>query len=209
MRSGLRKLLESQLGGHLRVHMDSRETSPVRVTHSQKAPKKSRSSLSNVFYATAELQVYTISCGAASRGGIRDYRSAGTVVLLQSASGQDFCVELSTSSKKVAVTRVSTGATARDLRRAVLRASTALPHRKFRRELRILRLNAMHLSTIWLHRPKDSNADIFVPYTPAFAGLKLGRTYNLQRFESLLKKCASEMILRWYWRHENELAQTA
>lgn len=202
MRSGLKKLLESQLRGHLRIHMDSGESRSIRVMHSPKAPKKSSSSPSNVLYVAAELQVYASSCGTVSRSGIHDCQPAGMVVLLQSASGQDFCVELNTLSRKRAVTRVSTGATARDLQRAVLRARKGLFNGKFRSELRVLRVKAMHLSTIWLHRPKDSGADIFVPYSPTFAGLKPGRIYKLPRFESLIRKCAVDAILRWYWRHE-------
>lgn len=207
MRSGVKKLLESQLGRHLRIHMDSSESSSIRVMHSPKASKKSTSSPSNVLHIAAELQVYTSSCGKVCRSGIHDCKPAGMVVLLQSASGKDFCAELNALSRKHGVTRVSTGATARDLRRAVLRARKALPNVKSPSELRILRVNAMHLSAIWLHRPKDNGADIFVPYTPSFAGLKSGRTYNLSRFESLVKKCAVGLILRWYWQYERGLVQ--
>lgn len=209
MPSGLKKLLESQLGGHVRIHMDSRESRPIRVAHSPKAQRKRRSSPSNVLYIAAELKVYTSSCGMISRSGIHDCHPAGMVVLLQSASGKDFCVELNASSSERAVSRVSTGATARDLRRATLSARRRLPKRKSRSELRILRVNAMHLSTIWLHHPKNGGADIFVPYTATFAGLKVGRIYKLPQFESLIKKCAVDVILRWYWRYERGLVQPA
>src|SRR5690242_10342186 len=159
MPSVLKKLLESQLGPHVRIHMDSGEARPIRVTHpthSRKAPKKSRSSPSNSLYMVAELQVYTCSCGAISRSGIHDCKPAGMVVLLESGSGQDFLVELNGSPRKRGVTRVSTGATARDLRKAIFRARNVSRNAKSRSELRIFRVNAMHFSAAWLHHHKKN-----------------------------------------------------
>lgn len=210
MPSVLKKLLETQLGPHVRIQMDSGESRPIRVTratHSRKAAKKSRSSPSNSLYIVSELKVYTSSCGAISRSGIHGCNPAGMVVLLESGSGQDFLVELNGSPRKRGVTRVSSGATARDLRKAIFRARNVSRNTKSRSDLRVFRVNAMHFSAAWLHHRKKNGADIFVPYTPNFAGFRPGRIYRLPRFESLIKKCALGMILRWYWRYEKALGK--
>ena len=65
----------------------------------------------------------------------------------------------------------------------------------------------MHLSAVWLRRSNKHLADVFVPYTPNFAGMRLGRTCKRHRTESLLKKHALQMILRWYERYERGLNQ--
>jgi len=65
----------------------------------------------------------------------------------------------------------------------------------------------MHVSAVWVHHPKRHGTDVFVPYTPNFAGLRLGQTYKLHRIELLLKKHATQMILRWYERYEKSLTQ--
>jgi hypothetical protein len=65
----------------------------------------------------------------------------------------------------------------------------------------------MHLSVVWVHHPKRGGADTFIPYTPNFAGLRLGRPYNLPRMERLLKEQATQMILRWYEGYEKTITQ--
>jgi hypothetical protein len=207
MTTGLKKLLESQLGSHFRVHANQRELRPVRIAHSLKTSPKSSSRALNVTHMVTKLELYTTSCGAILRNGIRDFKPAGMIVLLQSASGQAFHVELNASDKELAITRVSAGGTAKNVQKAILRVGKALATRKSKSELRVFRVTAMHLSAIWGHHSKDDSADVFVPYTPNFAGLTLGRSYKPQRFASILKKHATHMILRWYGRYENGFIQ--
>lgn len=205
MPSALKRLLESQLGHHVRIHMDSRDLSPIQVPDSPSARKKRSSTASHTLHIVAKLPLYTISCGSVVRKGIQASKPAGMIVLLKSTLGYTFHVELVGSSSDLAITRVSTGGTAKDLQKAILRGRKSPSRTRPRLEQRVFRVPAMHLSAIWGHHPKNKDADVFIPYTPNFAGLTVGRTYSAHRFVPLLKKQATHSILRWYDRYERGL----
>jgi len=203
----LEKLLKAQLGGYARVHLDAGDLPHIRVVDSAQTRRKNISKASNVFLIEEKLPVYTGSCGTMARGGIRDLKQAGMILLLRSSSGLAFHVEMGGPGKQLAVTRVSTGAIAKDLGKAIQRTGKRFTTRSRGLELRVFRVAGMHVSAVWVHHPKKQDADAFVPYTPNFAGLRLGQTYKLHRIESLLKKHATHMILRWYDRYEKSLTQ--
>lgn len=204
--SALARLLTVQLGGYARAHQDTTDLSRIRIVDSAQPRRKNISNASNVFLIVEKLPVYAGSCRTMARGEIRDLEQAGIILLLRSSSGLVLHVELSGAGKRLKVTRVSTGAIAKDLKRAIQRTSKQFTARSKGSELRILRVAGMHVSAVWVHRSKERGGDAFVPYTPNFAGLRLGRTYKLHRIESLLKKHATYMILRWYDRYEKSLA---
>jgi hypothetical protein len=203
----LEKLLTTQLVGHVEVHLNSIELPQIRVVDSVQAQGKSISRASNVFLIVEKLAIYVGSCGTMARGGIRDLNQAGMILLVRYSSGLALHVELSGHGKQLAVTRVSTGAIAKDLEKAIQQTRKRFATGGRGLELRVLRVAGMHLSTVWVHHPKKHSADVFIPYTPNFAGLSLGRTYKLHRIESLLKRHATHMILRWYDRYEKSFTQ--
>jgi hypothetical protein len=204
----MEKLLKAQLVGHVKVHLDAGDLPQIRVVDSVQTRVKNISKASNVFVIVEKLPVYAGSCGTMARVGIRDLKQAGIILLVRSSSGLAFHVELVGSGKQLAVTRVSTGVIARDLEKAVQCTSRRSGRRGGDSELRIFRVAGMHLSAVWVHHPKKQDADVFVPYTPNFVSLRLGRNYKLHRVESLLKKHATNMILRWYDRYEKSLPQS-
>jgi hypothetical protein len=203
----LEKLLKAQLGGHARVHLGAADLPNIRFVDSAQIRGKKALKASNVFSIVEQLPVYAGSCGTMARGGIRDLKQAGMILLVRASSGLAFHVELGGTDEQLAVTRVSTGAIAKDLERAIQRTGKQLTARSRGSALRVFRVAGMHVSAVWVHRPKKPGADVFVPYTPNFAGLRLGQAYKLHRIESLLKKHATHMILRWYDRYEKSLTQ--
>ena len=203
----LEKLLKEQFGEHARVHLATGDLPRIRFVNSAQIRGKKASKASNVFSIIEQLPIYAGSCGSVVRAGIGDLKQAGMILLVRSSSGLPFHVELGGSGEQLAVTRVSTGAIAKDLEKSIQRAGKQPRARGKGLELRVFRVAGMHVSAVWLHRPKYPGADVFVPYTPNFAGLRIGQTYGLHRIESLLKKQATHMILRWYDRYEKSLTQ--
>ena len=206
--SALERLLTAQLGEYARVHLDASELSHIRVVDSTHTRGKSISKAPNVFLIEEKLPVYSGSCGALARAGIIDLKQAGTILLVRSSSGLAFHVELGGPSKQTTVTRVTTGAIAKDLEKSIQETGKQFARRSRGSELRVLRVAAMHLSAVWVHHPKKQGADVFVPYTPNFVNLRLRQTYKLHRMQALLKKYAANMILRWYDRYEKGLTQS-
>jgi hypothetical protein len=203
----LQKLLQEQLGGHARLHLDTPDLPPIRVLHSVKKQGKKSARPSHVFDIVAKLEVHSGTCGMVARMGIGDLKPAGTILLVRSSSGLPFHVELGGFGNHRAVTRVSSGGTAKDLEKAIRRARAMPEDRGKRSDLRVLRVPAMHLSAVWVHHPKRPGADTFIPYTTNFAGLGIGRTHSLKRTERLLKQHATQMILRWYEGYEKTIKQ--
>ena len=124
---------------------------------------------------------------------------------MRSLAGEPFHVELAGSGKQMAVTRVSSGGTAQDLKKALDRAGSQAWGKS--EELRVLRVPAMHLSAVWLHHSNRLGADMFIPYTDNFVGLRVGRAYTQPRIERALKQYATHMILRWYEGYEKTITQ--
>jgi hypothetical protein len=205
--SALEKLLKAQLGDYVRTHVAASERPHIRVVDSPHAPRRKLSKESNVFFIVEKLPIYAGSCGTMVRGGIRDVKQAGMILLVRSSSGLSLHVELRGLGRQLAVVRVSTGAIATDLEKAIQSTSKRHTRRSTGAELRVFRIAGMHVSAVWAHRPKKRGTDVFVPYTLNFAGLRLGRTYKLHRIESLMKKHATNMILRWYDRYEKSVTQ--
>jgi hypothetical protein len=204
--SVLERLLKAQLGEYIRVHPDTRELSLTRVVDSH-GRGKSIAKGAGVFLIEDKLPIYVAMCGSLARKGIRDLNQAGMILLVRSSSGLAFHVELGGVGTQMAVTRVSTGKIAKDLENSMQKTGKQSARRSKGSELRVFRIAAMHVSAVWLHHSKKRGADVFVPYTPNFAGLRLRQSYKLHRIEKLLKKHATSMILRWYDRYEKNLTQ--
>jgi hypothetical protein len=155
---------------------------------------------------TAKLEVYSSTCGSVARTGIEDVKRSGTILLVRSSAGEPFHVELAGSGKQLAVTRVSSGGTAKDLEKALERAGSRA--RGNGSELRVLRVPAMHLSAVWLHHLNNRfGADAFIPYTHNFVGLRLGELIP-SRDRAVLKQYATHTILRWYEGYEKTITQS-
>ena len=153
----------------------------------------------------AELSLYSSRCGTLARRGLREVQRLGWVLLLQPRPGLFAQVIVQERDKDYVVTRVSTGASASAIKRAVDRArANPKGNRRTDSELRALMIPALHVMALWAHRRKNPKNDFFIPVTANFAGLRRGRSYNRAKAESLLAKRATEMILNWYERAQNE-----
>jgi len=203
VQTSLKTLLKSQLEGHAKLHLHGQPPQAHVVSSG-----RHENSASDAFRINDKLVVYTASCGAMARGEIQSLKRDGIVVLVTTSSGLAFHVEVGGSDKERSLTRVSSGAIVRDLEKAIRRASKRSSARGSKSVLQILRVPSMHVSAVWVHHPKKSIADVFVPYTANFATLRPGRTYKLQRIQFLLKKEAIRMILRWYNRYEKSHIQS-
>lgn len=204
MASALKKLLESELGGHVRVHTGPGDERPIRLTVSSTQGAQQASKKTHDMQIVRRLPVFIASCGSIMRSGVEGAEPGPLVLLLRSSSKRHFYVETGGTGKQPTLSRVSTGKTAEVLQRALLRMARLAAARKHRGELRVFRVPAMHLSALWLHDSKGDTAGLWIPYTPNFAGLLPGRVYTYSRFVSLLKKHATQLILRWYDRFERE-----
>ena len=208
MHTAFEKLLFTQLSGHLKLHLGKPEISPPRLLDTVQKPAKKSPPASHIFETIAKLEVYSSSCGRVARIGIEDLKRSGSLLLVRSSGGEPFHVELAGSGKQPAITRVSSGRTAKDLEKALTRDRFRAHDKKS--ELRVLRVPAMHLSAVWLHHLTTSRllADLFIPYTRNFTGLQVGRTYTRARIERTLKQYATQMILRWYESYEKTVTQS-
>jgi len=200
------RLLEEQFGGHIWFHTRADDSKQLGVLSSGHARGKALKD-SNVLRIERKIQVYSASCGSAAQGDLSNLKEAGMVVLLKSSLGTTFHVELTGHGEDLVISRVSSGVIAKELGRAMERATERWTRKRRGSELRVLRVPSMHVSAIWVHHSKNQDTDVFVPYTPNFARLQVGRTYHLRRIRSLLKRRATEMILRWYDGYEKGLAQ--
>lgn len=202
MASALKKLLESELGGHMKVHTGPGDERPIRLTASSTQGAQHASKKTHDMQIVRRLPVFIASCGSIMRGGVEG-AEPGPLVLLLRSSKRHFYVETGGTGKQPTLSRVSTGKTAEVLQRALSRMARVPGARKHRGELRVFRVPAMHLSALWLHH-SQGDKDLWIPYTPNFAGLFPGRVYTYSRFVLLLKKHATQLILRWYDRFEQE-----
>lgn len=208
MHTAFEKLLSTQLSGHLKVHLGKPGMPPLRLLDTVQKPAKKSPTASHILETISKLEVYSSTCGRVARTGIDDLKLSGSLLLVRSSVGELFHVELAGSGKKLAITRVSSGCTAKDLEKALARERFRTRDKKS--ELRVLRIPGMHLSAVWLHHRKSSRllADLFIPYTRNFTGLRVGRAYTRARIERTLKQCATQMILRWYEGYEKTVTQS-
>lgn len=208
MHAAFEKFLSTQLSGHLKVHLGKHEMPPLRLLDTVQKPAKKSPPSSHIFETIAKLEVYSSTCGRVARTGIEDLKRSGSLLLVRSSGGEPFHVELAGSGKRLAITRVSSGRTAKDMEKALARERFRVRDKKS--ELRVLRIPGMHFSAVWLHHRTSSRllADLFIPYTHNFTGLQVGRTYTRARIERTLKQYATQMILRWYEGYEKTVTQS-
>jgi hypothetical protein len=150
----------------------------------------------------AVMPVHSASSGALVRNGFGGLRLAGWLLLVESVPGLAALVEVQEQGKQAAVTRVSTGELAEQMKKAVNRAN-----RQSGLQLRALRVPAMHLLAVWGHFPKRRSKDFVTPVVENFSGLRLLRSYKSPQAEDIVKQAALAMILSWYDRVERELRQ--
>jgi hypothetical protein len=200
MSATLQKLLAAQLHSHVRLHLGAPTLPRIRVLDSARKPAKRLSAESHILEIVAKLEVYSSTTGTVALTGIAGVKRSGTILLVRPSEGEPFHVELARAGKTLTVTRVSSGGTAKDLEKALERAASKT--RGKGSEFRVLRVPAMHLSAVWRRYPNKPGADAFIAYTQNFVGLRVGQAYTRQGIERVLKQHATQMILRWYERHE-------
>jgi hypothetical protein len=195
----LLRLLRAELDPHLRAHLAAEHLPHVQSVHARGTKAKEPSPQRKTELLVA-LPIYSASCGALARSGFSGLRLSGWLLLVDSAPGVAALVELQEQGKHAAVTRVSTGELAEQMKKAVNRAS-----RYDGMQLRALRVPAMHLLAVWGHFPKRRAKDFVSPVMQNFSGLRLLRSYTAAKAEHIIKQAAWAMILRWYDRVEKEL----
>ena len=200
----LRQTLGEALDGHLNAHLAADHFTHPRKLPSRQRRAKSSSRVTPKYEIVAGLPIYSASCGSLARQGLRELQAGGWLLLVKSVQGVSCQVEAQAKAKNkgYVVSRVSTGALANHLENAMESAGISTTGRRGSRlEFRALRIPAMHIFAVWIHRPSDPERHVLIPFTPNFAGLRSLRSYKRQQAERLLKKHATAMILRWYERH--------
>jgi hypothetical protein len=203
----LLKRIAQLLRGHVSIHIPQKNSRHLRVLERAKSAPK-RSAEIDTFVVTFQAPIFTSSCGNLARSGIGNLQHAGMILLIKSLDGNALYVEVGHASKDTESIRVSTGSITDDLEKAVTRSKASMESRRTKSDIRILRISAMHLSSIWRHIPANPKADQIVPYTANFAGVRKGSAYSLRRANGILKKSAIQAILRWYEVYEKDLPQT-
>jgi len=195
----LHRTLTKHLSGHIRAHATVPESQPVRVLIPDPSADGKPVTGAHSYVVDEVLPLFSGSCGEVALRGIGNAAEAGNVLLLTSPSGFPIKVDMRGTVTKPAIDRVASGEGAAELKRAL---SAARNRNRRNTETRILRVAGLHCSAVWLHHPADPERDTFIPYTRNFAGVRVGRSYSRARFEALLKKHATQAILRWYARYE-------
>lgn len=199
------KRVEGHLKRHAGLHLPLSPKKSIRVVDARNARSSNTRTAPHVLRIIKALPLYSSSIGKVARSGVDQSAQTGMIFLLQSSSGAAFHLEADGIGKDVRLGRVNSGATAKSLQmaiRSVQKASKRASH------LRVFRVSGMHFSAVWAHDLRDSKGDILVAYAPNFLGIKVSRIYRLHRAEARLRKYATQMILRWYHRFENNLCQS-
>ena len=112
MPATLQELLSTQLDSHVRLHLGDPELPPIRVLDSVQKQARKPSRASHIFEIIAKLAVYSDTSGSLALTGIGVVKRSGTILLVR----EPFHVEVVGSGRQLAVTRVSSGGTAKALR---------------------------------------------------------------------------------------------
>ena len=194
MRREIKRLLTTEISRHITLH-DGRSNEANFVGQAG-GPRQSAQRI------LAEMTVYSARLGSVAMAGVQDATRTGVIILLDSPPAHTVHIEITDISGSVRVDRVSTGAIAVELEKAISKLRKWKERSRQKTQLRIFRVPSMHMSALWLHHQSNLSFDKFVPYTANFAQLGVGRMYSNNRFDLLMKKAATASILRWYESHE-------
>jgi hypothetical protein len=195
----LRQIIGEHLDSHLSAHSDQRHSALTRAARSPSRVTNTKAAQKHQFLAG--LPIYSASCGQLARKGINELQPIGWLLLIDSPQGVTSQVEAQASGEEFVVIRVSTGAIVDRLRRALVRARSITKRRQSSRlQFRALRVSAMHIFAVWIHRSHRPEQDVLIPFTANFVGLREQRSYKRRTAERLLKGLAISMIIRWYER---------
>jgi hypothetical protein len=197
--------LTRHLAEHIRVHTQLPQSSRVRVCIPDPSPHGIASGGFHMVLIERQLPVFAAPAAYFALKGIFSAKESGSLLLLRSQTRNVLMAHVTGTLAKPRVERVSSGESAAALQRALAKVdgSALRP-----RNLRLLRVNGVHCLALWVHSERRPTEDVFYPLSPNFAGLRVGRRYNLKRFETAFRKNASDGILRWFIRHGQEAAVT-
>jgi hypothetical protein len=199
----LHRPLTHRLAGHIRVHAQLPESSRVRVCIPDPSSDGIASGSLHTVLIEKQLPVFAAPAAHFALKGISSAEESGSLLLLKSGINDVLIVHVTGTLAKPQIERVSSGKSAAVLQRALAEVGGSAVRR---RNLRLLRVDGVHCLALWVHSERRPVEDVFYPLSPNFAGLRVGRRYSLKRFETAFKKNASEGILRWFIRHEQEAA---
>lgn len=141
--------------------------------------------------ALAPLPVFTLPVDAvANRSGLASVRPAGWQYVLERGDQPIAAAELSGSGEEVVYSHLNEGPAASFVVAGVASAEQFDAGRNGEWEIRILRIEALYVTAIWLH----GNSDVLFPIDPAPAGLQPLQPYEAQRFLEILHPMAIARI---------------
>jgi hypothetical protein len=199
----LHRPLTHRLAGHIRVHAQLPESSRVRVCIPDPASDGIASGSFHTVLIEKQLPVFAAPAAHFALEGISSAEGSGSLLLLKSAINDVLIAHVTGTLAKPQIERVSSGKSAAVLQRALAKVGGSALRR---RSLRVLRVDGVHCLALWVHNERRPEKDVLYPLNPNFSGLRVGRRYSLKRFETAFKKNASEGILRWFIRYEQEAA---
>lgn len=191
----VQRLLNEELGSHAEAHVrHDLQAKAELVQEGSHAGKVD----SGRYRVVESLPTYRVTVSGAARSGLENPESQGTTLLVRWDSGVLGKVEVSRPNGKLRLARVTSGAMASELEKAVLRIR-GRSTRPSKAEIRILSLSGIHLLCVWKHWPKN-HGDRLAPVMQNFIGLRRGRDYSLSHVNAVVRRAATNAIISWYER---------
>jgi hypothetical protein len=202
----MKQALERELHSHVETHLQADHLEHIKVAHATASRLQQRRAQPRAHRVFASLKIYSADLTPLARAGLSELQPGGWVLLAETGPGLLAKVEIQEREKDFSVSRVTTGAVAADLDRAVRQARKRASRRRTQ-ELRFLSVPAMHIMAVWSHFPKRPLSDTFTPISLNFAGLRQRRTYSRAATEKGLRRHATDLIVHWYERYQRETKQ--
>ena len=202
----MKQALERELHSHVETHLQADHFKHIKVAHAAASRLEQGRAKPRAHRVFVSLKIYSTDLAPVARAGLRELQPGGWVLLAETGPDLLTKIEVQQRNKEYRVARVTTGAVADDLDRAVHQAQKRASRRR-PQELRFLSIPAMHIMAVWAHIPKHPQDDTFTPISLNFAGLRQRRVYSRAATEKALRRHATDLIVHWYERYQREAAQ--
>lgn len=191
----LRRRVASALEKHVNLHLPALPSR--RITLASELAAKTTKRSGRTFVIEASLPIYSATLIQLARYGVASAVPLGMNVLVSSPEGDSLLVEVNDSNEAV---RVISGPTVGALRKALSRKGPRLGTL----QPSILRVAALHLYALWRSSGQRIETSVFIPYGANQAGVKPGKTYRFPHFQKVVQHIATQRILQWHERYEQE-----
>lgn len=204
----MKQALERELHSHVETHLQADHFKHIKVAHAAASRLEQERAKPRAHRVLASLKIYSADLAPVAHDGLSKLQLGGWVLLAETGPGLLAKVEVQQQNKEYRIARVTTGAVANDLDRAVRQAQKRASRRRTQ-ELRFLSVPPMHIMAVWSHFPKRPQSDTFTPISLNFAGLRQRRAYSRAATEKALRRHATDLIVHWYERYQRETKQKA